>query len=73
MGTSPVHDILEIPEMVLLDYMHQVLEGEYTRRLSKWFNGSCPSGVSLRDEATKETLSGKLMSTLLPHDFKRKL
>ena len=56
-GTSPVHDILEIPEMVLLDYMHQVLEGEYTRRLSKWFNRSCPSGVSLRDEATKETLS----------------
>ncbi|CAB3979933.1 Hypothetical predicted protein [Paramuricea clavata] len=73
MGTSPVHDILEIPEMVLLDYMHQVLEGEYTRRLSKWFNGSCPSGVSLRDEATKETLTGKLMSTRLPHDFKRKL
>ena len=72
-GTSPVHDILDIPEMILLDYMHQVLEGEYTRRLSKWFNGSCPSGVSLRDEATKEALSKKLMSTSLPHDFKRKL
>lgn len=43
-GTSPVHDILDMPEMILLDYMHQVLEGEYTRRLSKWFNGSCPSG-----------------------------
>ena len=69
-GTSPVHDI---PEMILLDYMHQVLEAEYTRRFSKWFNGSCPSGLSLRDEATKETLSKKLMSIFLPHDFKRKL
>ena len=72
-GTSPVHNILDTPEMILLDYMHQVLEGEYTRRLSKWFNGSCPSGVSLRDEATKEALSKKLMSTFLPHDSKESL
>ena len=71
-GTSPVHDILTIPEMVLLDYMHQVLEGEYTRRLSKWFDGTCPSGVKLNSDEKGE-LSRKLVSTLLPHDFKRKL
>ena len=70
-GTSPVHDILQIPDMVLLDYMHQVLEGEYTRRISKWLSGSCPSTVNLT--ATKEFLSKKLQSTSLPHDFKRKL
>ena len=70
-GTSPVHDILEVPDMVLLDYMHQVLEGEYTRRVSKWLNGSCPSNASLLRDV--ETLSKKLQSTSLPHDFKRKL
>ena len=31
-GTSPVHSIMKIPDMLLLDYVHQVLEGEYTRR-----------------------------------------
>ena len=50
--------------------MHQVLEVEYTRRLLKWFTGSYPSGV---DEVTKPAPSGKLTSTFLPHDFKRKL
>ena len=30
-GHSPVHEILQIPDMILFDYMHQVLEGEYTR------------------------------------------
>lgn len=73
-GTSPVHDILQIPEMLLLDYMHQVLEGEYTRRLSKWLSRSCPSGVTrLSNGETKKAFSKKLLSTSLPHDFKRKL
>ncbi|CAB4038528.1 Hypothetical predicted protein [Paramuricea clavata] len=57
-GTSPVHDILQIPEMLLLDYMHQVLEGEYTRMLAKWLSGSCPSGVtSLSNGETKKRLA----------------
>ena len=30
-GHSPVHGVLQIPDMILFDYMHQVLEGEYTR------------------------------------------
>ena len=31
-GHSPVHGVLQIPDMILFDYIqHQVLEGEYTR------------------------------------------
>lgn len=72
MGTSPVHSILKIPDMLLLDYMHQVLEGEYTRRLSKWLGGSCPSDITLSD-TVKGNISDKLHSIMLPHDFKKKL
>ena len=72
-GTSPVHDILEIPDMVLLDYMHQVLEGEYTRRFSKWLSGTCPSEFTLDNNITKEDLSRQLQSTSVTHDFNRKL
>lgn len=71
MGTSSVHSILKIPDMLLLDYMHQVLEGEYTRRLSKWLGGSCPSAISL-SKATQGDISNRLSKIKLPHDFKRK-
>ena len=71
MGTSPVHSILKIPDMLLLDYMHQVLEGEFTRRLSKWLRGSCPSKISI-SQADQVHITHKLCSIILPHDFKRK-
>ena len=69
-GLSPVHEILQIPDMLLFDYMHQVLEGEYTRRLSKWLSDTCPSQVSLKQD--KENLTKELLSIKFPHDFKRK-
>ena len=34
---SPVHSILTIPDKILLDYLHQVLEGQYLRKLKTWF------------------------------------
>ena len=71
MGTSPVHSILKIPDMLLLDYMHQVLEGEYTRRLSKWLGRTCPSEIEI-SEADQGEISQKLRSLILSHDFKRK-
>lgn len=69
-GSSPVHRILKIPEMLLFDYMHQVLEGEYTRRLTKWLNGKCPSETSIKN--SQRTITTKLLNIKLPHDFKRK-
>ena len=51
--------------------MHQVLEGEYSRRLSKWLGGSCPSEIDI-SQAVKGVISHKLRSVILPHDFKRK-
>ena len=71
MGTSPVHSILKIPDMLLLDYMHQVLEGEFTRRLSKWLKGTCPSKISI-SRADQVHITHKLRRIILPHDFKRK-
>ena len=69
-GSSVVHSILQIPEMLLFDYMHQVLEGEFTRRMTKWLSGSCPSGVNLKPHV--QSLSERLQTIGLPHDFKRK-
>ena len=70
-GQSPIHSVLQIPDMLLLDYMHQVLEGEYSRRLSKWWNGSCPAEIKFCT-ATQQVISKKLHDVKLPHDFKRK-
>ena len=70
-GPSPIHSILKIPDMLLLDYMHQVLQGEYTRRLSKWLGGSCPSEIEF-SKTDQGNISHKLHSVMLPHDFKRK-
>jgi hypothetical protein len=69
-GSSVVHTILQIPEMLLFDYMHQVLEGEFTRRMAKCLSGSCPTGVNLKPHI--QCLSDRLHSIGLPHDFKRK-
>ena len=43
-GTSPFHRVLRIPDNILLDYMHLVLEGEFMRRLTLWVNSSGPHG-----------------------------
>ena len=69
-GVLPVHEILQIPDMLPFDYMHQVLEGEYTRRLSKWLTGACPSQISLA--CSKANITKGLLRVVLPHDFKRK-
>ena len=70
-GPSIVHTILNIPDMLLFDYMHQVLEGEFTRCMTKWLAGSCGSGVKLKPCVV--SLSQNLKAIGLPHDFNRKL
>ena len=71
-GPSPVHEILKIPEKVLLDFMHQVLEGKLQRKLRSFF-------VSSSDEdpyCLKESLHAvdeMIMSVQLPHDFPKKM
>ena len=70
-GTSPVHSIVKIPDMLLLDYMHQILEGECTRRLSQWLGGHCPSNITLSKEE-QANVSHQLRTIKLPHDFKMK-
>lgn len=71
MGPYPIHSILKIPDMLLLDYMNQVLEGEYTRRQSKWLGGSCPSEIAF-SKTDQGNISHKPHSVMLPHDFKKK-
>ena len=69
-GPSVVHTVLSIPDMLPFDYMHQVLEGEFTRRMTKWLLGSCRSGVNLK--CFLPCLSQRLQAIGLLHDFKRK-
>ena len=69
-GQANVHTILKIPDMLLFDYMHQFLEGEFTRRMMQWLAGSCKSVVKLKGSIAN--LSQHLQAVGLPHDFKRK-
>ena len=71
MGALPVHSIMQIPDMLLLDYMRQVLEGDYRRRLSKWIEGSCPSDIKLSKE-DKANITRQLSKVKLPDYFKWK-
>ena len=70
MGTSPLHRVLHIPDNVLLDYMHLVLEGEFMRRLTMWLDGSGLHGY-LHEH--KEELEAAMKEIRFPHDFNRKL
>lgn len=54
-----------------IEEVRQVLEGEYTRRLSKWLGGSCPSEIHVSQEVQGD-ISHKRRSLILPHAFKRK-
>ena len=70
MGTSPLHRVLRVPDNLLLDYMHLVLEGEFMRRLNLWLNGSGNHGYLHEHQGTLEAI----MKTIqFPHDFNRKL
>ena len=44
MGESKLHKIFRIPENILLDYMHLVLEGEFLGRLSIWLDSKSGNG-----------------------------
>ena len=71
-GPSPIHSILTIPEKLLLDYLHQVLEGEFFRKLKCWFVTSKRQDMfclkNVITEFDKLTLNVKL-----PHDFPKKM
>ena len=69
-GPSPVHSILTIPDKILLDYLHQVLEGEYLRKLKTWFvTSQRDDDYCLKDVASE--LDKLLLAVKLPHDFKK--
>ena len=70
LGTSPLHDVLRIPDSLILDYMHLVLEGEFVRRLSIWLNGQDENGFLAKQVAPLEDAMDKIN---FPHDFNRKL
>ena len=68
-GTSPAQGILQVPEMLLYNYMHQVIEGEFTRRMNAWLAGKCSSNATLKP--SKGDLTNNLLNVSLPHDYKR--
>ena len=70
LGTSPLHDVLRIPDSLILDYMHLVLEGEFVRRLSIWLNGQNENGFLAKQTAPLEEA---MLRIQFPHDFNRKL
>ncbi|CAB3980740.1 Hypothetical predicted protein [Paramuricea clavata] len=61
-----------IPEKRLLDYLHQVLEGEFFRKLKCWFVTSKHQDMfCLKNVVTKfEKLT---LNVKLPHDFPQKM
>ena len=70
LGTSPLHDVLCIPDSLILDYMHLVLEGEFQRRLFIWLNGQDQNGFLAKQVVPLEEAMSKIN---FPHDFNRKL
>lgn len=69
-GTSPLHRVLQIPDSLMLDYMHLVLEGEFSRRFSIWLNPRNEHGYLAKRTAALEK---KMLDISFPHDFNRKL
>ena len=71
-GPSPVHSILTIPEKLLLDYLHQVLEGEYFRKLKLWFvTSKRQDAFCLKNVVTE--FDKFILNVKLPHDFPKKM
>ena len=71
-GTSPIYSILPIPDKITLDYLHQVLEGEFLRRIKSWFLSPSLNALKfLKNE--QKCFDDCIHSVKLPHDFKRKL
>ena len=71
-GSSPVHEILKIPEKVLLDFMHQVLEGELYRRLKSFFFLSSNEAPFCLKECI-HAIDTSITAVKLPHDFPKKM
>ena len=70
LGTSPLHNILCIPDSLVLDYMNLVLDGEFVRWLSIWLNGQDKNGFLAKQIAPLEEAMNEIN---FPHDFNRKL
>ena len=69
-GFSPLLRVIEVPDKVLLDYMHLVLAGEFLRRVNIWINPQSDNGF-LSD--VKEEVDEAMLAVKFPHDFNRKL
>lgn len=69
-GVSPLLRVLNVPDQVLLDYMHLVLAGEFLRRLNIWLNHQHDNGFL---SEFKEEVDQAMLVVRFPHDFNRKL
>ena len=66
LGTLPLHDVLRIPDSLILDYMHLVLEGEFQQWLSIWLNGQDQNGFLAKQVVLSEEPMSKIN---FPPDF----
>ena len=69
-GVSPLLRVIEVPDNVLLDYMHLVLAGEFLRRVNIWINPQSDNGFLSN---AKKEVDEAMLAVKFPHDFNRKL
>lgn len=69
-GVSPLLRVIEVPDKVLLDYMHLVLAGEFLRSVNIWINPQSDNGFLSN---AKKEVDEAMLAVKFPHDFNRKL
>jgi len=69
-GVSPPLHVIEVPDKVLLDYVHLVLDGEFLRRLNIWINSQSDYGFLSN---VKEEVDEAMVEVKFPHDFNHTL
>jgi len=68
-GNSVVLEIVSVPTKIPFDYMHLILEGEFKRKLSRYFFP--PRGFICKVDLA--TLNLLLKEVKFPHDFSKKV
>lgn len=62
---------MRIPEQLSLDFLHQVIEEEFSRKLKLWFVGSNADDVYCLEDSIS-AIDSAIFSVMLPHDFPKK-
>ena len=68
-GTSVILDIVSVPVKIPFDYMHLILEGEFKRKLARFFFP--PRGFIAKADLAE--LNALLRKVRLPHDFSKRV